>query len=60
MNKIIYDIQIKSVRAALAHLHMIDLEELGQCAQVHGTAEEQAMIAAVIRSLPDLPDSHHY
>jgi hypothetical protein len=60
MNKIIYDIQIKSLRAAVAHLHMMDLDELAACSQVHGTTEEQAFITAVIQALPELPDSHPY
>jgi hypothetical protein len=60
MNKIIYDIQIKSLRAAVAHLHMMDLDELAACSKVHGTTEEQAFITAIIQALPELPDIHPY
>jgi hypothetical protein len=50
----IYDIQIKSLRAAVEHMALIDLTELAQCVERHGTADDRALIAAVQAMLAGL------
>lgn len=58
MNKTIYDIQIRSVRAAIEHLHLIDLGQLAACAIHHGTEADRALIAAAQGFLATLPGGH--
>jgi hypothetical protein len=58
MNKTIYDIQIKSVRAAIEHLHLIDLGQLAACAVHHGTDADRLLIAAAVGFLATLPSRH--
>lgn len=58
MNKTVYDIQIRSVRAAIEHLHLIDLSQLAACAVHHGTDADRLLIAAVQGCLATLPMRH--
>lgn len=58
MNKAIYDIQINSIRAAVEHLHTIDLAGLLTCAITHGTDRDRALIAGVMKCLVYMPTGH--
>jgi hypothetical protein len=58
VNKTIYDIQIRSVRTAIEHLHLIDLSQLAACAIHHGTEADRDLIAAVQGCLAILPREH--
>jgi hypothetical protein len=50
----VYDIQIRSLRAAVEHLGLTDLIELDGCAQRHGSPEDRALISAVMTMLDGL------
>lgn len=54
MNKSIYAIQIKSVRTAVEHLHLMDLDELQAAADHHGTIAEQNLLKAIRHCLATL------
>lgn len=54
MNQQIYDIQIRSIRTAIEHLHMIDLDELQEASDFHGTIAEQNLLKAVRHCLATL------
>jgi hypothetical protein len=54
MNQQIYDIQIRSIRTAIEHLHLMDLDELQACAEHHGTAAERKMLIAIRHCLATL------
>jgi hypothetical protein len=59
VNKQVYDIQIRSLRHAVEHMSLTDLDELDACAELHGTAQDRALIAAVILLLRGLPPGRH-
>lgn len=60
MNKALCEIQMRHLRAVIAALRLIDLQELAACAQEHGTEADRALIAAVIAALNNLPDDSHH
>jgi hypothetical protein len=58
LNQAIFQISIRSIRAALNHLRLIDLTELAADAQQYGTPEDHALIIAVAKALETLPPGH--
>jgi hypothetical protein len=54
-----YRVQIAHVRRCLAALQLLDLRELAQCAQTHGTYAEQTLISALQIALDTLPETPH-
>lgn len=58
MNQVIYDITLRSIRAAVNHLRLMDLTELAADAQTCGTPEDRALIDGVARALEMLPPEH--
>lgn len=58
ISKTVYDIELKSVCAAVHHLQSIDLAELAAGAAVYGTPADQHLIAAVRACLAGLPPIH--
>jgi hypothetical protein len=59
MTEEVYRLQIEHVRKSLAALQLLDLRELAQCAQVHGTYAEQTLLSALKIALDTLPDDPH-
>jgi len=55
MNQAVYDIQIRSLRAAVEHMGLTDLRELHVCALLYGTPEDRALIRAMQALLNSLP-----
>lgn len=58
MKRAIYQIQIRSIRAAVNHLRLMDLSELAANAVKYGTPEDCTLIAAVAAALETLPSGH--
>lgn len=59
MDEKIYRVQIEHVRRCLAALQLLDLREIAQTAQVHGTYADQTLISALQIALDTLPDNPH-
>jgi hypothetical protein len=51
--------QMNHIRRCLSALRLFDLHELEQCIQVHGSAEDQDLVAALMLALETLPDEPH-
>lgn len=55
MNRIVYGIEIRSVRSAVEHLQAIDMPELAACAVTYGSDADRELIDALVRCLPTIP-----
>jgi hypothetical protein len=51
--------QTAHIRRCLAALRLFDLRELEQCVHVHGSREDQDLVAALLLALETLPDDPH-
>lgn len=53
-----YEIAMRSLKACIHHLQTIDLDEMAEGAQHHGSAADTALIAAVRAFVWGLPPIH--
>jgi hypothetical protein len=58
MKRRIYEIQLKSLKAAIEHLRTLDLQNMAEGAALFGTDADRALIQGVIEALPDLAPDH--
>lgn len=59
MKRAIWEIQFRSISAAVTHLRLLDLDEVAKGAKLYGTPENAAFIAAVAAALQTLPGGPH-
>jgi len=55
----VFQIQMQTLRMAIDHLRVADLDELENCARQFGSIEDVVLILALRRMLPTLPTGHH-
>ena len=55
MNRRLYEIQLRSLKTALEHLHTLDLDGMAESAAWFGTQAEWDLIQGVREALGDIP-----
>jgi hypothetical protein len=51
----LYEIQMRSLRTCIEHLHTLDLDDMAECAAQYGTEPERDLIQNVREALGDIP-----
>lgn len=60
MRRRLYEIQVRSLKHALEHLHTLDLDGMAECADEFGTQAERELIQGVRQALGDIPKGNSH